>query len=490
MISKLFGNISIVVFCAFLIFSCSSNTKDQKIKKSMTGRWEGVLQFTNRSLVIVADISLDKDDNLNVKVSSPRQKAFSLPVDSLEFFNNRISFKIKKFKASYDGEFKIDSSEIVGTWRQENFDTTLIFYRENEIGRFNRPQYPFRPYPYNSDSVSFKNNNEDIILAGTFTYPKKGGPFPAVLLLSGMGPQDRDESMYGHKPFLIISDFLTKHGYAVLRVDDRGSGLSTGNYESSTTKDFAEDALAEINFLRKNKNVDTSRIGVIGFNEGGLIASMLAAKSNYLKYIVLLAAPGIPGKEIMLDQTLNLQKKLKIPEKEIKRDFKFNNKIFDAIESEKDTAILKKKLVEIYKKLIKSLGAELYRNPKYAEGNIRKQINFMIKPWFRYYLTYNPAPEFKKVRCPVLILYGENDLQVDPSKNNEAIVKALKEGGNKNYKSMILPNMNHLFQETDNGSPAEYSKIKETFSPKVMKIILDWMNNIIEKSKKKVVAVK
>ncbi len=490
LINKKISFVFIFILSVISFIGCSSNSNKIKINKAIVGRWEGLLQFPNKNFLIIAEITNGKDNNLQIKLSSPHQKVFSLPVDSLVLSDNSISFKLKKYKVSYTGEFKIDSSEITGRWTQVDQSIPLTFFREGELGRLNRPQYPFRPYSYNSDSVTFKNQTAGIVLAGTLTYPKKDGPFPTVLLINGMGPQDRDESMYSHKPFLIISDFLTKHGYAVLRVDDRGTGLSTGNYDSSTTKDFAGDALAAINFLKKNKNIDTTKIGLLGFNEGGLIASMLAAKSNDIKFIALLATPGITGKEIMLEQTLDLQKKFKVPEEEIQQDYRFNSKIFGIIESEKDTTKLKKKLIDAYKKFISTLGTKLFTSPKYSSPNIKKQINFMIKPWFRYYLTYNPATEFKKVQCPVLILYGENDLQVEPKENNEAIEKALKEGGNYNYESVILPKMNHLFQESESGSPAEYSKIKETFSPKAMQIIVDWMNKIIQQNSKKEVASK
>jgi uncharacterized protein len=475
---------------AVSITSCSSNPNELKIKKSLSGRWEGLLQYTNKSFRLAAGISVDSDKNLVVKLSSPGQRIFLMPVDSLNLLNNKISFKVSKFKASYEGEFKIDSSEIVGTWNQGKFNIPLIFYREGELGRTNRPQYPFRPYPYNSDSVTFKNENSDITLAGTLTYPKSQGPFPAVLLINGMGPQDRDESMYGHKPFLIISDYLTRHGFAVLRVDDRGTGLSSGNFDSSTTKDFASDALAAVNFLKSNKNVDSTKMGLVGFNEGGLIAALLAAKSNDIKFITLLATPGVPGKEILLDQTLYLQKNMGVPEKEIQQDYRFNNIILNIILSEKDTAKVKQELKKAYKRFISSLGKKYAFSQKYSTRNIKNQIEFMTKPWFRYYLTYKPDTIFRKVHCPVLILYGENDLQVEPEKNNAAIEKALEEGDNHNYKSKIFPKMNHLFQETENGSPAEYSRIKETFSPKVMQLVVEWMNEIIGKRNKKIVAVK
>ena len=476
----------IPVIISIYLGGCSSGSKGNENIKPLLGRWEGFLQFPNKNFLLVADISLDKENNIKVKLSSPQQKAFSVLVDSLEFNKSKISFKVSNVKAAYEGEFKIDSSEIVGTWRQEKFNVPLIFYREGELGRLNRPQYPFRPYSYNSDSVTFKNKRDNVVLGGTFTYPKSDGLFPTILLINGMGPQDRDESMYGHKPFLIISDYLTKKGFAVLRVDDRGTGLSTGDFDHSTTMDFANDAQSAINYLKTKDNVDTSKIGIIGFNEGGLIAAMLSVKSDDIKYIVLLATPGIPGREILLDQTTIMQKKLGIPEEEITKDLRLNTSIFNTIEHENDTSLVRKKLKKIYKSFIASLGEKYAFSKKYNVRNIDKQINFMTKPWFRFYLTYDPAKTFEKVKCPLLILYGEKDLQIEPEKNNAAIEKALQKGGNQSFKSMILPDLNHLFQECKTGSPSEYPEIKQTFSPKAMQIIADWIKGVIESNNNKV----
>ncbi len=399
-------------------------------------------------------------------------------MDSLIIDGNKISFALTKYKVSFHGNFIADSNKIRGVWEQDKFSSPFTFYRPEEIGRTNRPQYPFKPYSYNSDSVVFFNS-DSIKLAGTLTYPANSeDKYPAIVLINGLGPHDRDESMYGHKPFLVISDFLTKNGFAVLRVDDRGVGESNGDFNAATTKDFSEDILAAVNFLKTKTIIDTNKIGLIGFNEGGLVASLVVQKVNNIEFIVLLSTPGITGKEILINQTVNLQQKAGVPEEEFRRDLKINKQMLNVVETIDDTAVVKKELTKLYKKFRKTLPKEDILRTKYSVKTFKKQLEFMTNPWFKYYLTFNPRTSFEKVKCPVLVLYGEHDLQVDPKINMVAIEEALKKGGNKNVKGMILPKLNHLFQNCETGLPNEYSKIEETFSVETLNIILKWINNL------------
>lgn len=465
-----------VITSGIILFYLKTN--ENPIEDKLIGKWENFWEFPHRKILLLADFEKDSNNKINLKISIPTLRIFSIPVNDLLINKNKISFKVNKFKAAYTGVIKIDSNKIVGTWQQEGRRKKLILYREDKFIRLNRPQYPIKPYPYKSLSVKVPNKFDNIILAGTYTYPKGKGPFPSILLISGIGPQDRDETMYGHKPFLVLADYFTRLGFGVLRLDDRGTGESTGNFNNSTTLDFAHDAVSSIKFLKKLKGVDTTKIGIIGFNEGGIIASMVASKLNDIAFIVLLATPGLPGKDILLNQTTILQQKAGVAKKEIQQDIRINKKIFEIIENVKDSSTAVKKLEKVFKKFRRSLSKRDIHKRKYSFRVFQKKLKYMLGPWFKFYLKYNPLKSIKDVKCPVLILYGENDLQVSPKGNMEAIENALKKEGNYNVKAIIIPKLNHLFQVSKTGLPKEYSKIKQTFSPDAMKIISNWINNI------------
>ncbi len=483
--------ISLFLLLTIIIFAgCSSNVNEQKVKEKLTGKWEGLLNFPNVKYKLILDFIKDKDNNISVKLSSPRQKVYDMPADSVVLSGSEISFKLPKVRVYYQGKLDLDSSIIKGTWKQEKFQIPLSFYPEGEMERINRPQYPKKPYPYNSEEVIIDNIKANVQLAGTITYPKGSGPFPAVLLINGSGPQDRDETIYDHKPFLVMSDFLTRKGFAVLRVDDRGFGASTGSYKNSTTKDFAEDALQSVQYLKNRKDIDSTRIGLIGFNEGGIIASMVESRAKDIDFIVLLATPGLPGKEVLLTQTKLIQKAQGVPEKEIEQDYKINKKVFSIVETTKDSSAAIEKVKNALKEFISNLNDEEKSQRKYSEANIVRKAKFMMSPWFRYYLSFDPVDALKRIKCPVLVLYGKNDIQIEPKENLNAVVKAIKKGGNHNVESEIIPGLNHLFQTSDTGLPEEYSKIKETFSPKALEVIDAWIEKVIENQHKSNVALK
>jgi uncharacterized protein len=306
-------------------------------------------------------------------------------------------------------------------------------------------------------------------LAGTLTLPKNPGKYPAVVLISGSGPQDRNEEIFGHQPFYVLSDHLTKKGIAVLRFDDRGINKSTGDFAAANTFDFATDVEAAIAYLKTRPEIDTKKIGLVGHSEGGIIAPLVASRSKDVGYIVLLAGTGLPGDEIILIQTELIMKVSGAPESEIEKAMKFNNEAFAIIESTSTGEEVKEKL----KAYLKDLGTM-------DEDMISQTANRFTNPWMSLFLKYDPAPILEKVKCPVLAINGEKDLQVTPKENLLAIENALKKGKNKKYTIKEYPNLNHMFQECETGLPAEYSMIEQTFSPIVMEDVANWILDTIK----------
>ena len=455
--------------------------------QNIIGDWGGKIKIQGIQLRIVFHIS--KDTVLyNATLDSPDQGAFDLPVDSIFFNDENLKMVMTKLGAQYTGTYNSEQDEIKGHFMQmgQSFELNLNRTTINEEKK-KRYQEPEEPYPYVSEKITFENKTADITLAGTLTLPKKEGKFPAVILISGSGAQNRDEELLGHKPFLIISDYLTKQGIAVLRYDDRGTAKSKGDFSTATSEDFASDAEAAFNYLLKRKEINKQNIsllinfiyeqniGLIGHSEGGLIAPMIAAKNKNIAFIVLLAGPGISGEKILLMQSQLIGKANGATEKELKASNKLNKKIYSLLKNEKDTSILKQKVNHLLSDEFKKQNATSEMSEKQLNELIKHQITTLTSAWFRYFLSYEPATNLKKITCPILALFGSKDLQVPPEANEKAIKKALEKAGNNDFKTLIIPNLNHLFQECKTGSPSEYAKIEQTFSPIALKEISVWI---------------
>ncbi len=336
------------------------------------------------------------------------------------------------------------------------------------------PQEPKPPYPYRSEDVTFPNKKADITLAGTLTTPRTGGSFPAVLLISGSGPQDRNETIFGHKPFLVLADYLTRRGIAVLRVDDRGTGLSTGDFATATDDNFVGDALAGLAFLKTRHDINPKEIGLIGHSEGGNIAPRVAVRSKDVAFIVLLEGPGLPGDRIILSQLALILKAHGVPPEKIEAQVTSEKQILAVIKNQPDNA---KAAVELRRILSKA-------DPRLKGAALKTQLRGLLSPWYRNFIAYDPRPTLSKVKCSVLAIGGSKDLQVPAKQNLAAIASALKAGGNKDFTVKELPGLNHLLQPAETGAPSGYGTIKTTISPKALKVVGDW---ILEETKRAVV---
>lgn len=439
-------------------------TEHQAAKPSdIDGAWMGTLDTGSVKLRVVFHITNTKD-GLTATMDSPDQGMNGMPTTSVTRNGASLKIEAKQIAGSYEGTISKDLSQIDGTWSQGGGSWPLVLKRVKDAAELNRPrpQNPVKPYPYRDEEVSYENKEQKVTLAATLTIPQGKGPFPTVLLITGSGPQDRDESLMGHKPFLVLSDYLTRKGIAVLRADDRGVGKSTGHFAGATTADFATDAEAGIVYLKTRPEVDAHKIGLVGHSEGGIIAPMVAARDPDVAFIVMMAGSGVPGDQILPEQVLQLSEAAGESQDKAEKAAAQEREILSLVEKEKDEAVLQKDLRE-------KLAGEV------PEAQMGAQITMITSPWFRYFLTYDPATALGKIKCPVLAINGEKDRQVSPQQNLPAIRKALEEGGNKNFEVVELPGLNHLFQTAKTGAVSEYAEIEETMSPLAMKTIADWI---------------
>jgi uncharacterized protein len=439
--------------------------KDETKPSDIDGAWMGVLDTGSIKLRVIFHI-FNTSNGLTATLDSPDQGVKAMPTSSVKRDGASLRIEAKNIGGTFEGKIAIDLSSIDGTWSQGGGTLPLTLKRVTEKNKAElertRPQNPVKPYPYREEEVTYENKVQKVTLAATLTIPQGKGPFTGVVLITGSGPQDRDETLLGHKPFLVLSDYLTRHGVAVLRADDRGTGKSTGVFATATTADFATDTEAGIAYLKTRAEVDPHKIGLIGHSEGGVIAPMIAARNQDVAFIVMMAGTGVPGDELLVAQIEAIDiANGKTPE-EAAKDAAQEREILKVVETEKDLAQLENKLKE-------KMAAE----PPAAQAGL--QVELLTSPWFRYFLTYDPAVALRKVTCPVLVLNGSLDKQVVPDQNLPAIRKALDEAGNKNVEIDELPGLNHLFQTAKTGSPAEYAQIEETISPLALDKMATWI---------------
>ncbi len=449
------------------------SAQNTNLKESLTGSWLGRINTGAIELRVVFNISTVENDSLVATFDSPDQGAKGIKIGPVVLSGDSLKISAPLLRARYVGEIKNDTI-IDGQWTQAGVVFSLPLKKLKKELLVNRPQEPKPPFPYKSEDVTFTNHRFNIKLAGTLTIPEGKGPFPAAVLITGSGPQNRNEELMGHKPFLVIADYLTRHGIAVLRYDDRGVGKSQGNYGQATSADLATDAEAAWEYLKDQPFSNPEKTGLIGHSEGGLIAPMVASKNDSVAFIVSLAGPGVNGEKIILKQSQDISRQMGISEKKIKENTDINRRLYDILKKEKDNRVAEEKILATYR--------DILEKQKLSSGDIENAIKRLKATfgansytWLRYFMMTDPSVYWKKVKCPVLALDGSKDLQVDARENLPAIKKAVESSGNMNVKTIMLPDLNHLFQHCKTGLPSEYSDIEETFSPEALKIITDWI---------------
>ncbi len=436
--------------------------------QGLDGDWDGALEVTGVRLRLAWHIATTAEDGTYATIDSIDQGANGIPVSAISRDGGAVKFEIKLLGASFQGALSAGGQTMTGQWSQggQTFPLSLT-RRATGVAQptLNRPQTPKPPFPYDAQEVSFDDASAKARLAGTLTLPPGKGPFPVVVLIAGSGPNTRDEPILGHRIFLVLADHLTRNGIAVLRYDKRGTGSSTGDYAKATTADFADDADAAVAFLKARPEIDPRHIGLIGHSEGGLIAPMVAVRNPQVAFIVMMAGPGVNGLDILMEQGRLISKAYGADDAKLQKASALRQQIFDIARTEKDPAIAAAKARQAMTAAAKDLGV--------PESAIDAQADQITSDWFRFFLTYDPAPTLRKLRIPVLVLDGSNDLQVPPAQNLPPIRAAL--AGDPDAEIHELPGLNHLFQTSKTGSPAEYGRIEETIAPASLDLMTAWI---------------
>ena len=437
-----------------------------KPTEDIEGTWQGTLVFPGKiELRVVFKISRGSDGSLKATMLRPDERSDEIPVTEITLESRHLLLEVASIKGSFEGDIIPDGSAIEGVWRHPEWSQSLELKKVIEVSNPSRPQEPNPPYPYDEENIVYMNNEVPCRIAGTLTLPREGRPCPAVLLISGGGPQDRNGLILGHRAFFVLADFLTRRGIAVLRVDDRGVGASTGDRSRATSADYARDALAGIQFLKGRAEIDPHRIGLIGHSEGGVIVSLVASESSDVSFLVMMAGTGLPGDEYNYQFEESIGRALGENEEVIARKRSIQERVFAVLKNERNQEVAKNRLRAILNEL----------DPPMPEAKLELTVRRYLSPWFRFFIGHDPGGTLRKVKCPVLALFGEKDIQVSPSGNAEAVERALTMGGNKDFRVEVLPGLNHLFQTAETGLPAEYGKIEETIAPLALNLIADWI---------------
>lgn len=441
----------------------------------LSGTWLGTLKVMGAQLRLVVRISRNEAGGYSSLLDSPDQGARDIPTSQTTLMNDSLRIEAAMIGALYTGCYHPDSLVITGTWRQGGMEFPLNLKRSEDGVVMRRPQEPQPPWPYLVEEVTVRNEAAGIELAGTLTRPAGSGPFPAALLISGSGAQDRDEALMGHRPFLVLADHLTRQGLVVLRLDDRGVGKSQGSMAAATTADFVGDALAATAWLKRCAFVHPGEIGLIGHSEGAMVAPMAAVRSRDVAWIVMMAGMGMTGERLIDRQAELIARAEGADAAAIARNRQLQQQIVSVLKQEKDDSLAAARLRPIFAASLAGMSAEELKGLGEVDLYIQAQVRQLTSPWFRYFLACDPIPVLRRVKCPVLAINGELDLQVPARENLQAIEQALQAGGNERYRIRLYPGLNHLFQTARSGSPSEYGRIEETMAPQVLEDIGGWI---------------
>ncbi len=446
--------------------------------QDLAGFWSGTILAGGTELKVVFYMEQDSAGALRAEMDSPDQHAYRISADSIVSAGRELRIYLLRGAAHFTGTWEGNSWK--GTLQQTPHKFPLTLTKDTTYRRPLRPQTPEPPYPYRELPVRFENSQAGIVLAGTVTMPEGPGPFPGIVLISGSGPQNRNEEIMGHQPFKVLADHLTRNGFAVLRYDDRGAGESEGVFATATTKDFAGDARAAYTFLQQYPRVLPDKVGLLGHSEGGLIGAMLMAEDPDLAFMVMLGGPAMKGADLLLLQNKKLLAASGVADTTVSKYADLLHLWFRIIIKEPDNA---KAMAEIRHVADNQLGLFTDEEKAVLPLNGMQMISLvqqLTSPWMRFFLAYDPRPDLSRIRVPVLALWGEKDLQVPAAENQAAMQEMLDSYLKENITMKRMESMNHLFQTCNTGKVEEYGELEETIAPKVLNVIRNWLYPIVK----------
>jgi len=464
--SRRFSPERLVLLTLLVLLALPAHSPAQEPASSrFAGHWEGVIRIPVTPLTIKVDLSREQGA-WSGRIDIPMQAAFGLPLSGISTAGDTIRFTIRDVTGNPTFVGVLAEGSIEGRFTQAGAAYRFNLGRE-EVPPPPRPQTPQPPFPYHVEEVTYQNGV--VTLASTLTLPGSGGPFPAVVLITGSGGQDRDETLFYHKPFLVIADHLTRSGIAVLRADDRGVGGSTGDIGSATTSDFAEDALAGVRMLMQRPEIDPGKIGLLGHSEGGVVAPIAAARSDDVAFIILLAGTAVPGRDVLIRQLAEISRANLRVDEWIERQRMLQMAALDAVIAHADPDTIRIRIERLVR-----MQSPIADEDEVQRG-VQREMARLQTPWYGYFLTYDPRTALRRVSVPVLALNGTLDLQVLHDQNLPEIESALREAGNRDVTIRLFEGLNHLFQTARTGSPLEYANIEETIAPEVLDTIREWI---------------
>lgn len=458
---------------------------EEHMSAALVGSWQGSLQIGSVSLRIVFNVEL-KDGVLRATMDSPDQGAKGIPVSKITLADSVAVFEVKAISGVFEGRLSTDGSSLSGILKQGGGALSLTLQRSanspaaptpgaalSSLSAPSRTQEPLAPYPYDAIDLEFLNDKAGIRLAGTLTVPRGQGPFPAIILVTGSGAQNRDEEILGHKPFLVIADYLARRGIAALRYDDRGVGGSGGSFSAATTFDFTDDVIAALSFLRSRSEIDPKRIGIVGHSEGGIVAAIAASRNSSLSFIVMLAGPGVRGDRLLIMQNEALARASGADAAQLAEAKSLNGALYEIAMKNVPVADAKREIIAFLKS--KANGTASGDDGNALDAEAERIAGQLLNPWMQGFLSIDPALYLSSVKIPVLAMIGSKDLQVPAEENLLAIETALNKAGNDRFKLIRLEGLNHLFQHATTGRPDEYASIEETFAPEALAAMGDWV---------------
>lgn len=504
---------SALAFALFIVtvplarLSAQDTSVNDKAPDPLNGSWTGILDTGVGKLRLILDFK--RGDAWKAELDIPDQGAKDLPADSVVYEDGSVVVQWKRIGATYRGRLEAGaerkSDKLTGVLVQGR-EFPLDFVRSEVFVGARRPQTPKPPFPYRvielryshaptedtaktfrleeaaapeGDARANETAKERVCLAGTLTLPRGDGPFPAVLLVSGSGPQDRDETIFDHKLFHVLADALTRRGIAVLRYDDRGIGASTGSFATATTRDFAKDAHAGLLCLAQRADIDHKRLGIIGHSEGGIVGPMVAVTTDLVHFIVALGGTAVPGADVLQHQMRLIGRAQGMNEDKLEAGLRENRNLLDMVlEKVLDEAREEGEQTELRQRVVKRLGDYYDEHPDERAGVskqafVQQRAATLLSPWFRFFLAHDPRGDLRNLRCAFLGVFGEKDLQVDPAQNLDEMKAALAKNERATFK--VFPQLNHFFQTADKGTPDEYRAIEETIAPAALTYIVDWV---------------